>query len=72
MQLRSFLEIHSAGTIKGKFEKFLRAETEEVLAALHAIERHAIPLLFANLEKDSTTGLWQETDRLFVVPDTWP
>ena len=47
-------------------------ETEEVLAALHAIERHAIPLLFANLEKDSTTGLWQETDRLFVVPDTWP
>lgn len=47
-------------------------ETASVTAALNAIERHSIPLLFARLEQDSISGLWQETDRLFVVPDSWP
>ncbi|WP_417565591.1 DUF1853 family protein [Marinobacter sp.] len=47
-------------------------ETDDVLAALNTIQRHAVPLLFANLKRDSSTGLWQETDRSFVVPDNWP
>lgn len=47
-------------------------ETASVTAALNAIKHHSIPLLFARLEQDSIGGLWQETDRLFVVPDSWP
>lgn len=45
---------------------------EAVISALNTINRHSIPLLFAKLEKCHTSGLWQETDRLFVVPDSWP
>ncbi len=47
-------------------------ETEDVFAALNKIERHSIPLLFASLDSDSSTGVWQENDRIFVVPDNWP
>lgn len=43
-----------------------------VTAALYTIERHSIPFLFAKLEQNSVSGFWQETDRLFVVPDSWP
>ena len=43
-----------------------------VTAALNTIERYNIPLLFAKLEEDSISGLWQETNRFFVVPDSWP
>lgn len=45
---------------------------DAVNAALATIERAEIPLLFAKLKQDSVTGLWQETNRLFVVPDSWP
>ena len=44
----------------------------QVAAALEAIRVHNVPLLFAKLEQNSASGLWQETDRLFVVPDSWP
>lgn len=47
-------------------------ETDMVTTALETIERHSIPLLFAKLEKNAISGLWQETGRLFVVPDNWP
>jgi hypothetical protein len=43
-----------------------------VTGALNTIERYNIPLLFAKLEEDSISGLWQETNRFFVVPDSWP
>jgi hypothetical protein len=45
---------------------------DAVTAALNTIERYNIPLLFAKLEEDSISGLWQETNRFFVVPDSWP
>lgn len=56
----------------GSWRQSEAPESEEVSSALNKIERHAMPLLFANLERDSSTGLWQETDRIFVVPDNWP
>jgi hypothetical protein len=43
-----------------------------VMAALNMIQHYGVPLLFAKLEQDSATGLWQETQRLFVVPNSWP
>jgi len=43
-----------------------------IAAALNTIKRHNVPLLFAKLEQDVVSGLWQEVDRLFVVPDSWP
>ena len=43
-----------------------------VAAALDTVNRHDVPLLFAKLEQNSVSGLWQETHRLFVVPDSWP
>ncbi|SNC75605.1 hypothetical protein SAMN04487881_2992 [Marinobacter sp. es.048] len=45
---------------------------DAVTAALNTIQRHSIPLLFAKLKQNSISGLWQETNRLFVVPDSWP
>jgi len=47
-------------------------QTDAVTAALNTIKRHGIPLLFAKLEKNYASGLWQETNRLFVVPESWP
>ncbi|WP_373001607.1 DUF1853 family protein [Marinobacter sp.] len=44
----------------------------QVSAALNTIKRYNLPLLFAKLEQNSVSGLWRETDRLFVVPDSWP
>ena len=45
---------------------------DAVMAALNTIKCHGIPLLFAKLEKNCASGLWQETNRLFVVPESWP
>lgn len=45
---------------------------DAVTAALNTIKRHSIPLLFARVEQNSVNGSWQETKRLFVVPDSWP
>ena len=45
---------------------------QAVMAALNMIQHYGVPLLFAKLEQDSATGLWQETQRLFVVPNSWP
>ncbi|MBU2954406.1 DUF1853 family protein [Marinobacter sp. F3R08] len=47
-------------------------DTEAVTAALNTIRRHNVPLLFAKVELAPASGLWQETRRLFVVPDDWP
>ncbi|WP_051123178.1 DUF1853 family protein [Marinobacter lipolyticus] len=46
-----------------------RQETEE---ALEVVRSAGIPRLFAVLEQSPVDGYWQETSRLFVVPDTWP
>jgi uncharacterized protein len=40
--------------------------------ALADIESTSTPRLFAMLEYKEETGLWQEIDRIFVVPATWP
>ncbi|MCK5865568.1 MAG: DUF1853 family protein, partial [Marinobacter adhaerens] len=45
---------------------------DAMTTALNTIERHNIPLLFAKLEKNDSSRIWQETDRIFVVPDSWP
>ncbi|MBD3641733.1 MAG: DUF1853 family protein [Marinobacter sp.] len=47
-------------------------EPDTAIEALERIERHAIPALFAVLEKDAPGGVWRETDRIFVVPENWP
>jgi len=47
-------------------------EPHAVTAALNTIQRHSIPLLFAKLEQNFVSGFWQETNRFFVVPDSWP
>ncbi|MDP2284364.1 MAG: hypothetical protein Q8L06_09505, partial [Pseudohongiella sp.] len=40
--------------------------------ALTDIMTTQTPRLFATLRRDPTTGLWVETDRMFVVPSQWP
>ncbi|MBW4979774.1 DUF1853 family protein [Marinobacter adhaerens] len=45
---------------------------DAMTTALNTIERHNIPMLFAKLEKNDSGEIWQETDRIFVVPDSWP
>lgn len=45
---------------------------DTVTAALNTVERYNTPLLFAKLEQSPVGSLWRETDRLFVVPDSWP
>jgi len=47
-------------------------EPGKIAAALNTIQRHGVPLLFARLQQDVSSGFWQEVDRLFVVPDSWP
>lgn len=56
----------------GPWRQYESPAPDAVNAALATIERAEIPLLFAKLKQDSVTGLWQETNRLFVVPDSWP
>lgn len=45
---------------------------ETTLEALERIEHHAVPALFAVLENDADSGVWRETERVFVVPENWP
>lgn len=40
--------------------------------ALEQVCQDGAPRLFAQLAPDQKTGLWVETERVFVVPDTWP
>lgn len=47
-------------------------EPQAITGALNIIQRYSVPLLFAKLEQNQASGLWQETNRLFVVPDSWP
>lgn len=47
-------------------------DPEQVLDALARVENRATPQLFAMMEKHSQTGRWLETDRFFVVPESWP
>ncbi|MDX1817898.1 MAG: DUF1853 family protein [Marinobacter sp.] len=41
-------------------------------AALALILQRNIPQLFAELERDSASGVWTEQRRFFLVPDSWP
>tara|TARA_R110002167_G_scaffold61506_9_gene173442 strand:+ start:432 stop:1328 length:897 start_codon:yes stop_codon:yes gene_type:complete len=47
-------------------------ETEHTQEALKRVENKSVPQLFAVLREDRQTGNWLETDRVFVVPETWP
>lgn len=49
-----------------------RPEPDLVANALEEIKQTGTPRLFASLAFDGKRGLWQETNRFFVVPDTWP
>lgn len=41
-------------------------------AALDQIAATDTPRLFANMQREASTGLWKEAERLFVVPASWP
>ena len=43
-----------------------------VVAALEQIAATDTPRLFAQMQRDSSSGLWREVDRVFVVPASWP
>lgn len=43
-----------------------------VKEALTFAERHAIPRLFSILGQQPDDGRWAETDRVFVMPESWP
>ncbi|MDO8909769.1 MAG: DUF1853 family protein [Pseudohongiella sp.] len=47
-------------------------DSTDSIQVLSEIEDKATPGLFAILQHDSMTGLWKETDRVFVVPSHWP
>lgn len=47
-------------------------DTEHVLEALERVEVKVVPQLFAIMRQDRQTGNWQEEDRVFIVPETWP
>lgn len=40
--------------------------------ALEVVRSARVPRLFARLEPSPIDGCWQETSRIFVVPETWP
>ncbi|MGM0774121.1 DUF1853 family protein [Marinobacter sp.] len=40
--------------------------------ALEDVRSAGVPRLFAALEQSPVDGFWQETSRLFVVPEAWP
>lgn len=44
----------------------------ELTQALADIKNTRAPRLFAVLQHDDISGLWNETDRVFVVPECWP
>lgn len=47
-------------------------DSELTEQALAEIDTSATPRLFAALKFDDETRLWQETERFFVVPRSWP
>lgn len=47
-------------------------DTQHTIDALKHVESTATPQLFAMLQQDPHTGDWLETDRVFVVPESWP
>ncbi|GGE80166.1 hypothetical protein GCM10011533_35750 [Streptosporangium jomthongense] len=47
-------------------------DAERALEALERVEKRGVPQLFAVLQEDHQTGIWEEVDRVFVVPETWP
>lgn len=49
-----------------------RPEPAVVANAMEDIKHTGTPRLFASLAYDGALGLWRETSRFFVVPDTWP
>lgn len=54
---------------------WVQTEAPDALATattLDAIEATGTPRLFALVRVDSTTNLWKETERFFIVPTHWP
>ena len=47
-------------------------DKNELKSALEEIETTATPRLFALLSQDRESNLWQEAERFFVVPESWP
>jgi len=47
-------------------------DIKHVLETLERVEKKGVPQLFAIMRQDHQTGNWLETDRVFVVPETWP
>ncbi|HDZ39450.1 MAG TPA: DUF1853 family protein [Marinobacter sp.] len=47
-------------------------DAEHVLEALARVDTKAAPQLFAVMQENAQTGSWFETDRIFVVPGSWP
>lgn len=47
-------------------------DAEHTQEALKRVENKSVPQLFAVMQQDQQTGNWFETDRVFVVPETWP
>jgi len=47
-------------------------DIEHIMEALERVERKVVPQLFAIMRPDHPAGNWLETDRVFVVPETWP
>ncbi|MDO6823693.1 DUF1853 family protein [Marinobacter sp. 1_MG-2023] len=47
-------------------------DTEHTQEALERVENKSVPQLFAVMRQDQQTEHWLETDRVFVVPGTWP
>lgn len=54
---------------------WLQPEPPEASVALVTLEQVAAtdtPRLFAQMRRDTATGCWQESERFFVVPPSWP
>ncbi|MCL7943983.1 DUF1853 family protein [Marinobacter sp. ATCH36] len=47
-------------------------DPQQAEEALEVVRSAGIPRLFAVLEQSPDDGFWQESSRLFVVPETWP
>lgn len=56
----------------GNWLQSTRPNAEHTLEALERVESKRTPQLFAMMQQDPQTKNWRETDRVFVVPETWP
>lgn len=56
----------------GPWQQADEPQEEESVPALDTIKQKHVPLLFAALAQDRAGAPWQEVDRIFVVPESWP